>query len=133
MSTKLEDLYTSSHLYGSNAPFIEDFYEDWLEDESSVPAHWANTFSKMLNGGGPETGHLDIQEKFRVLGRLSAAQFADADSTAQLADHKQARVLRLITIYRLRGHEKASLNPLGDAHHEPLIDLDLAYEGTINF
>jgi 2-oxoglutarate dehydrogenase E1 component len=127
VSKKLEDLYTSSHLYGSNAPFIEAFYEDWLEDESSVPSQWADTFSKMLNGAGPETGHLDIQEKFRALGRISPAQYAGADSDAQLADHKQASVLRLITIYRLRGHEKASLNPLGDAHHEPLIDLDLEY------
>jgi 2-oxoglutarate dehydrogenase E1 component len=127
VSKKLEDLYTSSHLYGSNAPFIEAFYEDWLEDESSVPSQWADTFSKMLNGAGPETGHLDIQEKFRALGRISPTQYAGADSDAQLADHKQASVLRLITIYRLRGHEKASLNPLGDAHHEPLIDLDLEY------
>ena len=81
----------------------------------------------MLNGGGPETGHLDIQEKFRALGRLPASHFSNPVPEAQLAEHKEARVLRLITIYRLRGHERAQLNPLGDAHHEPLADLDLAY------
>ena len=127
MSKKLEDLYKSSHLYGSNAPYIETYYEDWLDDESSVPAHWAEVFSGMLDGGGPETGHLDIQEKFRALGRLPASHFSNPVSEAQLAEHKEARVLRLITIYRLRGHEKARLNPLGEAHHEPLPDLDLAY------
>jgi 2-oxoglutarate dehydrogenase E1 component len=127
VSKKLEDLYKSSHLFGSNAPYIEACYEDWLQDENSVPPHWAQVFSGMLNGGAAETGHLDIQEKFRLLGRLPPALVSTPDSEALLADQKEASVLRLITIYRLRGHERARLNPLGDAHHEPLPDLDLAY------
>ena len=86
MSKKLEDLYKSSHLYGSNAPYIETYYEDWLDDESSVPPHWAQVFSGMLNGGSPETGRLDIQEKFRALGRLPASHFSNPVSEAELAE-----------------------------------------------
>jgi 2-oxoglutarate dehydrogenase E1 component len=112
LSTKLEDLYQSSHLYGSNAPFIEAYYEDWLEDKNSVPQHWAGIFSKMLNGSLPvgesETGHLEVQEKFRAMGRLPSAITADS----RLADHKEAGVLKLLTTYRLRGHQAANISYL---------------------
>jgi 2-oxoglutarate dehydrogenase E1 component len=121
----LEELYNSSHLSGSNAAWIEACYEDWLDDEGSVPAQWAEVFSKLRNGGGPETGRLDVQEKFRQLGRLSNAVAADTE----LSDYKEASVVKLITAYRIRGHEAADLNPLGEPHHEPVADLDPAFHG----
>ncbi len=127
MSTKLKDLYQSSHLYGSNAPFIEGYYEDWLENADSVPPHWAGLFSNMLNGAlagdTVETGHLDIQNKFRMLGRLPSA----ATANTELADHKQAGVLKLITTYRLRGHQAANLSPLEAASRESIPDLNPAW------
>jgi len=125
---KLETLRKSSHLYGSNAPFIEAYYEAWLEDPDSIPAQWASEFSAMSNGdarinGHIETGHLAIQEKFRRLGlhAYSAAQ------DISLADHKQAGVLRLINAYRIRGHENAKLDPLGERHRAPVPDLSLEF------
>ena len=128
MSKKLQDFYQSSHLHGSNAPFIETYYEDWLEDENSVPRHWAETFSKMVNGAGlngsrPETGRLEIEEKFRAMGRLQPSAVEDT----RLADHKEAGVLRLITIYRLRGHEAANINPLEEGNKIELPDLAPAW------
>ena len=127
MSTKLEDLYQSSHLYGSNAPFIEAYYEDWLENADSVPQHWADVFSNLLNGARledtPETGHLAVQDKFRAIGRLPSAPTADT----RLADHKEAGVLKLITTYRLRGHQAADLNPLEDGSSNVVPDLDWAW------
>jgi len=119
VSKKIEDLYKSSHLFGGNAPYIEAWYEDWLEDENSVPPQWAETFTQMLNGAKTETGHLDVQEKFRALGRLSSTVLADSQS----ADQKHVDVLKLISSYRLRGHEHARLDPLGRAHHSPVADL----------
>ena len=125
MKRNLEDLYKSSHLSSSNAAYIEEYYEDWLEDENSVPSQWAEVFSNLNDGGGPETGHLNVQEKFRQLGRLSSAVVSDTE----LSDYKEASVVKLITAYRIRGHEAADLNPLGEPHHEPVADLDPAYHG----
>jgi 2-oxoglutarate dehydrogenase E1 component len=121
----LEELYKSSHLNDSNASYIEAWYEDWLEDENSVPHQWAEVFNGLVNGAGPETGHLRIQEKFRHLGRLPSTGMPDA----QLADRKEASVVKLITSYRIRGHEVASLNPLGEPHHAPVADLNPAFHG----
>ena len=121
----LVDLYKSSHLSGSNAAYIEAYYEDWLDDEGSVPPQWAEVFSNLSNGTGPETGHLDVQEKFRQLGRLTTTVATDTE----LSDYKEASVVKLITAYRIRGHEAARLNPLGEPHHEPVADLDPAFHG----
>jgi 2-oxoglutarate dehydrogenase E1 component len=121
----LEELSKSSHLSGSNASWIEALYEDWLEDESSVPEHWARTFAGLGDSGRPETGHLDIQEKFRLLGRMPAT----VGGGTELSDYKEASVVKLITAYRIRGHEAAHLNPLGEPHHAPVEDLDPAFHG----
>jgi 2-oxoglutarate dehydrogenase E1 component len=122
----LEDLYKSSHLSGNNASWIEAFYEDWLEDEESVPPQWAEVFSGL--GGSSderESGHLDVQEKFRALGRLAPT----AATGTELSDYKEASVVKLITAYRIRGHEAANLDPLGEPHHEPVPDLDPEFHG----
>jgi 2-oxoglutarate dehydrogenase E1 component len=119
----LENLYKSSHLSGSNASYIEAYYEDWLEDEKSVPAQWAEVFSALKPDDEPETGRLDVQEKFRQLGQLRSMVAADTE----LSDYKEASVVKLITAYRIRGHEVANLDPLGEPHHAPVPDLDPAF------
>ena len=121
MKRSLQELYKTSHLSGANAAYIEAWYEDWLEDETSVPPQWAAVFADLRDGAETEMGHLDVQEKFRQLGRLTSM----ADSS--LADRKEASVVKLISAYRLRGHENADLNPLGLPHYEPVADLDPAY------
>jgi 2-oxoglutarate dehydrogenase E1 component len=127
VSRTLDEIRRSSHLYGSNAPFIEAYYEAWLQDESSVPEHWADTFESMLNGAGTssEQGHLDVQDKFRILGRLPGISSGDSS----VSDHREAAVFNLINAFRIRGHENARLNPLGEAHHIPVPDLSLEYHG----
>ncbi|NND45709.1 MAG: hypothetical protein HKN58_10320, partial [Xanthomonadales bacterium] len=67
MSSSIEQLYRSSHLYGGNAAFIEAYYETWLEDPAGVPEQWRKVFEAMPGTNGAERGHLDIQERFRLL------------------------------------------------------------------
>ncbi len=124
MSKTFKQLQESSFLYGSNAPYIEAYYEAWLADPQSVPDNWAQTFKDMQNGsGGSEQGRLAVEARFEALGRLQPALAADT----MVTDHKQAGVLKLINAYRVRGHENALLDPLGVAHHAPVPDLTLEY------
>jgi 2-oxoglutarate dehydrogenase E1 component len=127
MKRTLKDLYDTSHLFGSNASYIEAWYEDWLEDAGSVPYQWARVFTELVNGAAPETGHLAVQEKFRQLGRLTGNLTADT----AISDFKEASVVKLITAYRIRGHEAARLNPLGTPHTDPVPDLDPAFHGLM--
>jgi len=121
----LQDLYKSSYLFGGNASYVEAWYEDWLEHPDSVPVEWATAFTALRDGAGPEIGHLGLQEKFRQLGALQPAAGTDTQS----ADRKEAGVVKLISAYRLRGHQHARLNPLGEPHHERAPDFDLEFQG----
>lgn len=124
MSSKLEQLYKTSHLYGGNASYIEAWYETWLESPQDVPEQWRQYFESMPSADAPESGHIEIGERFRDL--LPGYNNYPATST-EFTDHKQASVSRLINSYRIRGHEIAHLNPLGEAHHAPVADLALAF------
>ena len=124
MSSSIEQLYKNSHLYGGNASYIEAWYETWLESPEDVPEQWRRYFESLPPSDVPETGHIEVGERFRQLGQTPNTY--PVASTA-FTDHKQASVSRLINSFRIRGHEIAKLNPLGEAHHEPVADLDLAF------
>lgn len=123
MSSTLEQLNKSSHLYGGNAPYIETWYESWLEDPDSVPAQWRSYFDSLPAADGPEKGHLKVGEHFRQLAKINHSVTPNTEFT----DHKQSGVSRLINAYRIRGHENARLDPLGKAHHAPVADLELSF------
>jgi 2-oxoglutarate dehydrogenase E1 component len=123
LSSKLEQFYQSSHLYGGNASLIEAYYEAWLDDPASVPQQWASVFESIPGDSAGETGHLDVQDRFRDL-RSGPAPVVDSSA---FADHKQAGVLRMINAFRVRGHENANLDPLGMMKPEPVPDLELAF------
>ncbi len=128
MDGKLAAFRLSSHLYGSNAPFLEAFYEAWLDNPASVPAQWAEEFAALGGPAGKANGHtetsqLAVQEKFRELGKFDRS-FADNGSPP---GYKDAAVHNLINAYRMRGHENARLNPLGEPHHDPVDDLSPEY------
>ncbi|MCF6262000.1 MAG: 2-oxoglutarate dehydrogenase E1 component [Xanthomonadales bacterium] len=123
MNSQLEKLRASSSLFGSNAPFVESLYEDWLADNNSVAAQWQQFFSSLQTAGenSVDRNHSEVIEHFRSMAQLPAAA---ADSS--ILDHKQAGVLKLINAYRVRGHQKANLDPLGLSHRPDFTDLDLS-------
>jgi 2-oxoglutarate dehydrogenase E1 component len=124
VSSKLKQLYQTSHLYGGNAPYIETWYESWLKDSESVPEQWRRYFESLPAAEAPETGHIEIGERFR---NLSLSQQDYPVTSTEFTDHKQASVSRLVNSYRIRGHEIAHLNPMGEAHHAPAADLELDF------
>ncbi len=108
MSESLEKKYQTSPLFGSNAPYVEEFYEDFLDDPQSVPDEWCEYF-RSLTGTAVDRAHGPIIAQFAAratAGNLPAAATGTADS-------KQGRVSRLIQVYSLRGHLIANLDPLG--------------------
>lgn len=130
MSSTLEQLYGTSHLYGGNASYIESCYETWLKDPDNVPEQWRQYFESLPASDSPETGHLEVGERFR---NLAVGVNSYPPTGTEFTDHKQASVSRLINSYRIRGHEIAQLNPLGEAHHEPVADLELSFHDLNEF
>ena len=43
----MQQLRASSYLFGGNAPFVEQLYEQWLENPQGVPAQWRDYFERL--------------------------------------------------------------------------------------
>ena len=123
MTEDLERKYRTSHLSGLNAAFVEQLYEEYLDDPESVPDYWRDAFRGLLDGADDDTRHRSIAAHFEALGRQPAGQ--QTGSSAE--DFKQAGVLRLINAYRVRGHQRARLDPLNLSERPEVPDLDLAF------
>ncbi|MGK7295703.1 MAG: 2-oxoglutarate dehydrogenase E1 component [Candidatus Wenzhouxiangella sp. M2_3B_020] len=123
MSEDLERKYRTSHLSGLNAAFVEQLYEEFLDDPESVPEYWRDAFRGLLDGADDDTRHRLLAEQFEVLSRRPSS----GRGGVAAEDFKQAGVLRLINAYRSRGHQRANLDPLGLAERPEVPDLDLDF------
>ncbi|WP_438952156.1 2-oxoglutarate dehydrogenase E1 component [Porticoccus sp.] len=130
----MQQFLRTSHLSGGNAAYIEGLYETYLHDPNAVPDEWRSFFSSLpgINGhNGTDVSHATIQEHFELLGRRRARPVPAPGSGGVNIEHerKQVKVLHLISSYRNRGHQKASLDPLGVVKRETVPDLQLSYHG----
>ncbi len=128
MSKLLKHFQDSSALYGSNASFIENLYEQFLNDPESVGPSWQAHFKSIHHGITLETPHSPIVERFSELALKSQSRLAQLQGFTEESVKKQSAVARLINHYRVRGHQIANNNPLGKTSRQPL-DIEPSYYG----
>lgn len=128
MSNLLKLFQESSSLYGSNAGFIEDLYEQYLENPDSVVESWQKQFAKLPTNGTHDTPHSPIVERFASLALTTPGRLAKLQGFTEESVKKQSGVARLINHYRVRGHQLAHNNPLGKPRLT-IQDLELSYYG----
>ena len=128
MSNLLKLFQDSSSLQGSNAGFVENLYERFLEDPESVEPSWQKEFNAIQRGAVYETPHSPVVERFAQLAVKSQGRLAQLQGFTEESVKKQAAVSRLINHYRVRGHQIANNNPLGKTSPPPP-DMDPAYYG----
>lgn len=116
----------SSHLAGGNASYIEEMYESYLDDPTSVSDDWRAAFDGLpkVDGVELEHKHSEIRAQFQELAKQSHQQVV---VTQGGGDGKQVKVLQLINAYRFRGHQNANIDPLGLWQRERVRDLELSY------
>ena len=138
-----ERLLRTSHLDGTNAAFMEDLYERYLDDPGEVPPDWRAYFRDLereLGEGERDIPHSPIRARFERHGRANGGSPARAPAPATgaapgdsalcaEAAEKQSAVLRLINSYRFRGHQAADVDPLNLRPKPPVPDLDPAFHG----
>ncbi|MEZ5511111.1 MAG: 2-oxoglutarate dehydrogenase E1 component [Gammaproteobacteria bacterium] len=124
--------WSTSHLFGSNAAYIEELYEAYLKDPNSVPEQWRDHFDKLprVNGTEQDVPHSTVREHFLYIAKnKNRVQPLAVSSVSSEHEKKQVKVLQLITGYRVRGHQKAKLDPLGLMDRESVPDLELTHHG----
>jgi len=130
----MEQFLSSSHFSGGNAAYIEGLYETYLHDPNGVPEEWSSFFDSLPRTNGsitPDISHDTIIQHFELLGRRQARPTPAPGSGGIHLEHerKQVKVVQLISSYRFRGHQKASLDPLGIMQREDVPDLHLHFHG----
>ena len=129
---RYQRLLAQSYLSGGNAPFVEELYERYLQDPTSVEPRWHDYFEQLQLDSGPATtdvSHATVKEEFHKLAhsRRGAASTNASGAAVAVAASKQVAVLQLINAYRVRGHQQAILDPLGLQEQSSIAELDPSY------
>ncbi|MFV0277623.1 MAG: 2-oxoglutarate dehydrogenase E1 component, partial [Parahaliea sp.] len=132
--SSMELLRRSSHIAGGNATYVEDLYESYLTDPNSVPEQWRSSFDSLPRVVSKlpliqDVPHSTIRDQFARISKMRVRTEATVahDSQATEYERKQVKVVQLISAYRQRGHQKASLDPLQLHQREAVPDLDLGF------
>ncbi|MGX5172556.1 2-oxoglutarate dehydrogenase E1 component [Aliikangiella sp. IMCC44653] len=124
----IERMQRTSHLSGGSVSYVEELYEQYLEDSQSVSQEWRDYFDRMVEEASQpnkDVPHSAILKQFYELAKNKQVR-----GTVSLEhETKQVAVLELIESYRVRGHQAAKLDPLGLMERTQVDDLELAYHG----
>ncbi len=125
----MKQLEQTSHLFGSNAPFIEELYENYLEDPASVPEAWRAYFDNLQSQAGAvarDVAHGPVIAAFEQLAKRGPARTVVA---AAGEDKLQVSVLQMINAYRFLGSRWANLDPLKRTERPHIAELEPSYYG----
>ncbi|MCV2402300.1 2-oxoglutarate dehydrogenase E1 component [Marinomonas sp. C2222] len=128
----MELLWGTSHFSGGNLEYVEDLFESYLVDPNSVSEEWRKCFDQLpriSEAQSTDLPHSVVREQFLEIGKNKFRSMPASAGPAIGSDHeqKQINVVQLIDAYRVRGHQHASLDPLGLQKREKVADLDLSY------
>lgn len=114
----MQQQWDTSLLGGTNSSWLEIHYEQYLHDPNSVDETWRDYFGNlpMVAGNVKEVLHSEIRTQFQQMASAAAMRPAAApvQSTTAEAELKQIYVTQLINAYRVRGHQLAKTDPLGN-------------------
>src|SRR5579871_5873067 len=92
-------------LYGGNADFLEELYEQYLRDPASLDAQWRAYFERLAPPKAGERAHGPVQAEIAARARTPQAAPASTAAAVQASGApsdsaaKQAAVSRLIQIW----------------------------------
>ena len=124
MTNSMQELWGSSHLSAGHAAYLETLYEKYLNNPEDLSVEWLDFFKNLPNSsnGNIEISHQSIVEEFKNLSRASI-------TSHESGDERQGKVIRLIQAYRNRGHQEATLDPLGIMQRDQIEDLKIEFHG----
>ncbi|MBS1189289.1 MAG: 2-oxoglutarate dehydrogenase component [Rhodocyclaceae bacterium] len=128
--TTMTQLFDNSMYFGGNAPFIEELYENYLDNPASVPEEWRDYFDKLAQMPGfvaRDVPHAPVVAAFAE--QAKEGGFRPQAAAAPIDDQKQVSVLQLINAYRFLGTRWADLDPLKRMPRPSLPELELGYYG----
>ena len=124
----------NTHLFGGNAPYVEEMYENYLANPGSVPDSWREYFDALSHvpavdgSNAKDVAHLPVINAFAERAKAGGTKVVMASADAEMG-RKRTAAQQLIAAYRNVGQRWADLDPLKRTERPVIVDLDPAYYG----
>ncbi len=124
----------NTYLFGGNAPYVEELYENYLSNPGSVPDTWREYFDALqhvpaLDGSqARDVPHLPVVNAFAERAKMGGTKVVMASQDAEMG-RKRTAAQQLIAAYRNVGVRWADLDPLKRTEREHIPELDPAFYG----
>ncbi len=130
----MQQYNANSYLFGGNAPYVEELYEAYLDNPTSVPENWRAYFDQMqhvpaVDGSNrPDVVHSSVVASFAERAKQGPIRTVVASADSELG-RKRVAVTQITAAYRYLGSRWANLDPLQRQERPPLPELDPAFYG----
>ncbi|BCF92936.1 MULTISPECIES: 2-oxoglutarate dehydrogenase E1 component [Paraburkholderia] len=122
----------TSFLFGGNAPYVEEQYETYLADPTTVSEDWRSYFDALqdvpaVDGSDTDdVAHAPVVSRFVELAKQTRTAGRSENDVLSFA-RKQVAVQALISAYRMVGTRNAHLDPLRWTAPVPVPELNSSY------
>ena len=126
---------SNTYLFGGNAPYVEELYENYLANPGSVPDSWRDYFDALqhvpaVDGtSSRDVAHLPVINAFAERAKQGVSRVVMATGADSEMGRKRTAVQQLIAAYRNVGARWADLDPLKRTERDKIPELDLAFYG----
>jgi len=124
----------NTYLFGGNAPYVEEMYENYLTNPGSVPDSWREYFDALQHvpavdgSNAKDVPHLPVINAFAERAKAGGTKVVMASADAEMG-RKRTAAQQLIAAYRNVGQRWADLDPLKRTERPNIPDLDPAFYG----
>ncbi|HEY8049538.1 MAG TPA: 2-oxoglutarate dehydrogenase E1 component, partial [Ramlibacter sp.] len=125
----------NSYLFGGNAPYVEEMYENYLANPGSVPDTWRDYFDALQHvpaadgTNAKDVPHLPVVNAFAERAKQGGTQVVVAAGADLETARKRTAVQQLIAAYRNVGARWADLDPLKRVERERIPELEASFYG----
>jgi 2-oxoglutarate dehydrogenase E1 component len=125
----------NTYLFGGNAPYVEEMYENYLANPGSVPDNWRSYFDALQNvpatdgSNARDVPHLPVINAFAERAKQGTTRVVEASGADSELGRKRTAVQQLIAAYRNVGARWADLDPLKRAERPPIPELEPSFYG----
>lgn len=125
---------SNTYLFGGNAPFVEEMYENYLANPASVSDSWRNYFDALQHvpaadgSNAKDVPHLPVVNAFAERAKAGGTKVVMASADVEMG-RKRTAVQQLIAAYRNVGQRWANLDPLKRIERPAIPELEPSFYG----
>jgi 2-oxoglutarate dehydrogenase E1 component len=125
----------NTYLFGGNAPYVEEMYENYLVNPGSVPDSWRDYFDALqhvpaVDGSSTrDVAHQPVINAFAERAKQGTATVVMVAGADTEMGRKRVSVQQLIAAYRNIGARWADLDPLKRIERANIPELQLSFYG----